>query len=225
MTNKHINTAVNLLSLVRLETDSIGIAVSFGKDSLTTIDLCYEIFDRLEEYYLYRVRDLSIVNEWNRFVKKRYNLIVRMYPHFDLSRCYRNAVLQPHWKDLARNTPQISMADIEFVFRKEKNIDWIAYGWRRNDSFSRALIMKQTNGFDEKSKRVFPLRTFTRKKVYEYLAKRKIPIPNNLGRKEQAGLDFHPKAIRFLKENNYEDYLKWIKDFPFSEIQLVDNEE
>lgn len=222
---EHINTALNLLSLVRQENDAIGIAVSFGKDSLTTIDLCFQVFNRIEGYYLYRVKNLSAVNNWNNFVKKRYGLNVRMYPHFDLSRCYKNAVLQPHWKNLSKETPKIEMADIEFAFRKEKEIDWIAYGWRRNDSMSRALIMKQTNGFDEKFKRVFPLRAFTRKNVYEYLEQRKIPIPPNLGRKEQAGLDFHPEALKYLKENNEIDYLKWLTDFPFSEIQLVNNEE
>ncbi|OQB75484.1 MAG: hypothetical protein BWX89_00027 [candidate division TA06 bacterium ADurb.Bin131] len=222
--NEHIFSAVNLLKLVRQETDSIGVSLSFGKDSLATLDLCCAVFDRVEAFYLYRVRDLEIVKKYSQYVKDRYNVEVRMFPHFDLCRCYKYAVLQPHWKNLSKKVPVVKMRDIENQFRAEKNIVWIAYGWRRNDSFSRALIMKQTKGFDYKNKRVFPLRSWNRKDVIDFLNKRKIPIPNSFGRKEQGGLDFHPEALRYLKENFKEDYEKWIVDFPFSEVQLLSND-
>jgi len=219
--NEHIFSALNLLKCVRQETDSIGVSVSFGKDSLVTLDLCCAVFSRVEAFYLYRVRDMDIVKTYSDYVRHRWNVCVKMYPHFDLCRCYRHAVLQPHWQGLSE-VPKISMSDIENDFRLIKNIKWIAYGWRRNDSLSRALIMKNCAGYDFANNRVFPLRAFTRQKVFEYLRKRKIPLPNNFGRKEQAGLDFHPQALKFLKENFAGDYKKWITDFPFSEVQLRD---
>jgi hypothetical protein len=142
-----------------------------------------------------------------------------MYPHFDLSRCYRNALLQPHWKNL-KDTPVIKMSDIEAKFRKDAQLDWIAYGWRRNDSLSRSLIMKQCGGYDPSSKRVFPLRSWKRQEVYDYLHSRGINWFEGLGRKEQGGLDFHEGSLRFLKEKNPEDWQRWLRDFPFSEIQV-----
>lgn len=216
----HIESSLNLLRLVRQEHDAIGVAVSFGKDSLATLDLCCRVFRRVEGYYLFRVRGLSIVDEWADAVKRRWGVTVRMYPHFDLSRCYRNAVLQPHWNRLDK-TAKIKMADIDNHFRQQANIQWIAYGWRRNDSFSRALIMKQCAGYDPRGGRLFPLRSWRRQDVYDYLAGRGIPLPPGLGRKDQGGLDFHPGALAELRDKYPEDWAKWLRDFPFSGLQLA----
>ena len=60
----HIKSAMNLLRIVRQTTDAIGVAVSFGKDSLATLDLCCRMFLRVEGYYLFRVRGMAIVDEW-----------------------------------------------------------------------------------------------------------------------------------------------------------------
>jgi 3'-phosphoadenosine 5'-phosphosulfate sulfotransferase (PAPS reductase)/FAD synthetase len=213
-------SAENLLRLVRRETDAIGVAVSFGKDSLATLDLCCRIFPRVEGYYLFRVRGLSIVDEWAEVVRVRHGVNVRMYPHFDLSRCYRNAVLQPHWKGLQK-APAIKMADVEAKFRSDVNVSWIAYGWRRNDSFSRALIMKKCGGYDPAARRVFPLRSWRRADVLAYLESKGIPLPPSLGRKEQGGLDFHPDALETLRTERPQDYDRWLRDFPFSGMQLA----
>jgi len=215
----HIATAHNLLGCVRAQTDTIGVAVSFGKDSLATLDLCCRIFPRVEGYYLYRVAGLRIVEEWRKAVADRWGVDVRPYPHFDLSRCYRFAVLAPHREGFEK-TPKINMADIEQKFRADSGVKWIAYGWRRNDSFSRALIMKKCAGLDPAAGRVFPLRAFSRAHVLAYLKARRIPRPDGLGREEQGGLDFHPEALAFLRDNYPDDWAKWQRDFPFSALQL-----
>ncbi len=216
---EQLASARNLLGILRSQSDAIGVAVSFGKDSLATLDLCCQLFPRVEGYYLYRVAGMRIVEEWRAMVRRRWGVDVRPYPHFDLSRCYRHAVLRPHFKGFAK-TPKIGMSDIEEAFRKEAQVDWIAYGWRRNDSFSRALIMKKCAGLDPASKRVFPLRSFSRAMVLAFLAMRNIPMPEGLGRKEQGGLDFHPAALAFLRKNYPDDWERWQRDFPFSELQL-----
>lgn len=213
--SEHVISANNILRIVCARTDAIGVAVSFGKDSLATLDLACRLFRRVEGYYLYRVRGLEIVDAWADAVKKRHGVAVRMYPHFDLTRVYRNAVCQPHWRGLHK-APRITMADIEAKFRVDADIDWIAYGWRRNDSFSRALIMKQTGGIDWKTRRVFPLRSWSRSKVYDYLDAHDIPRPPTLGRKEQGGLDFHEEAIAALRETSPRDYRRFLVDFPFA---------
>lgn len=217
---EHIRSAENLLRLVRAETDSIGVAVSFGKDSLAVLDLCCQLFRRVEGYYLFRVRDLEIVEGWADQVKKRHGVTVRKYPHFDLVRCYRASVLQTNFAG-AEETKKISMADIERQFRKDVGVDWIAYGWRRNDSFSRAMIMKRCAGYDSASRRIFPIRAWSRKLVLDYLAERGIPMPPGLGRKDQGGLDFHPEALAELKEKHPADWAKWQRDFPLSGIQCL----
>lgn len=185
---------------------------------MATLDLCCEMFDRVEGYYLFRVRGLDVVSRWAEAVKSRYGVVVRMFPHFDLSRCYRNAVLQPHWNGTGR-CARVEMTDIENAFRQEARVDWIAYGWRRNDSFSRALILKANGGLDLKTRRVFPLRSWTRKEVLAYLAERSIPLPEDLGRKDQGGLDFHPGALEWLRKESPADYARWLRDFPFSETR------
>jgi len=217
--SEHRRSALNLLGIVRQETDAIGVAASFGKDSLAVLDLCCRVFARVEAYYLYRVREMRVVAEWARETYERHGVRVWMYPHFDLWRCYRFAVLQPHWRGLDA-TPKIKLTDIEAQFRVDAGVEWMALGWRRNDSFSRALIMRKCRGIDWDAKRVFPLRTFKRRQVYSYLSERRIPHPPTLGRKEQGGLDFTRPALRWLREKYPDDYARWLVDFPFSEIQI-----
>ena len=216
----HVASARNLLGIVRQESDAIGVAVSFGKDSLATLDLCCAMFPRVEAYYLYRVREMDIVTQWCNQAEQRYGVRVRQYPHFDLVRCYRQAVLQPHWSGM-ENTSAIKLIDIEGHFRRAARVDWIAYGWRRNDSFSRALIMRRCRGLDFGARRVFPLRSFRRQQVYSYLAEQDIPRPETFGRKEQGGLDFAPGSLRVLRDQYPADWQRWLTDFPFSEVQIL----
>lgn len=223
MGDEKVRSALSILRLVRQETDAIGVAVSFGKDSLATLDLCCRVFRRVEAYYLFRVRGMRIVREWCDQVLDRYGVMVRQYPHFYLSNHYRDAVLQPHWDCLAK-VPKLAMLDIETVFRSEAAVEWIAYGWRRSDSRSRALIMKQCAGYDPKSRRVYPIRSWKRGEVYAYLDARGIARPPDLGRKEQSGLDFHPEALAWLRENYPDDYDLWITDFPFSVARVAESE-
>lgn len=220
MVDALIASSLNLLRIVRAQTDSIGVAVSFGKDSLATLDLCCRLFARVEAYYLYRVADMRIVEEWRDAVRARHGVEVRMYPHFDLSRLYRGGILQPHWNGL-EDVPRINLADIERVFRRDAGVEWMALGWRRNDSLSRAMIMRKCRGLNENAKRVFPLRSWRRADVLAYLAARGIPIPPGLGRKEQGGLDFNPGALNELRERYPDDWARWQRDFPFSVVQAT----
>lgn len=178
------------------------------------------MFRRVEGYYLFRVRDLDIVKEWAEQVRRRHGVVVRNYPHFDLVRCYRASVLQPNFIG-ADKVKKIGMADIECAFRRDANVKWIAYGWRRNDSFSRAMIMKKCGGYDPAARRVFPVRSWSRKLVLAYLADRDIPVPPGLGRKDQGGLDFHPAALEELRRNHPADWAKWERDFPLSGSQCL----
>lgn len=214
MVEPHVRSAINCLHMVRERTDVIGVAVSYGKDSLATLDLCCRLFPRVEAYYLYRVAGLHIVAQWREEVFRRHGVVVRDYPHFDLSRCYRNSVLQPHWR-AAREAPRIKLTDIEASFRVDANVEWIAMGWRATDSINRAIILKRCRGFDESSHRVFPLRKWTNAQVYGYLDLANIPHPPTLGRKEQGGLDFNPGALAALGAQDRE---RWDQEFPFSGV-------
>lgn len=214
MTSRHINSAKMLLRCVRSQTDRIGVAVSYGKDSLCTLDLACSMFPWVSGYYLFRVRGLKIVEQWREEAERRFGVVIRDYPHFDLARCYNHHVFQPHW-DVGKVL--VGIADIEAKFRADAGVDFIAYGWRRNDSLSRALILKSCGGIDEKAGRVYPLRCWKRRDVLAYLDDRGIPIPDGLGRKDQGGLDFHSGAIKALRESG--DLDRWLADFPFACIQ------
>jgi 3'-phosphoadenosine 5'-phosphosulfate sulfotransferase (PAPS reductase)/FAD synthetase len=215
----HVASSLNLLRIVRASNDAIGVAVSFGKDSLTVLDLCARLFPRVEGYYLFRVADLDIVAELTNEVWKRHRVRILTYPHFDLARCYQHAVLQPHWKGLDK-TRRIGQADIERAFRKDAGVSWIAYGWRRNDSYSRTMIMKKTAGLDPETGRVFPLRAWRKQDVLRYLERRGIPRPPSLGREEQGGLDFNAAALAELRDRYPADWARWQRDFPFSGVQF-----
>jgi 3'-phosphoadenosine 5'-phosphosulfate sulfotransferase (PAPS reductase)/FAD synthetase len=210
--------AVNLLRVVRAQTDCLGIAFSGGKDSHVVVDLAADIFPRLVGYYLYRVADLEVIARLCRVAERRWRMRVIHYPHFDLTRCYRHAVLQPHWPETAQ-MPTVGWLDIEARFRAETGSSWIAYGWRRSDSLSRALILTANRGLDWQTCRVFPVARWSRRDVLAYLRARHIPRPPTFGRAEQGGVDFHADTIRWLDRYYPADAAKLRRDFPHVEIQ------
>lgn len=196
-------------------------AFSAGKDSHVIIDLCAQIFGRVEAFYMYRVPNLQMIQSLCDRIKFRYGIKVQHYPHFDLSRCFKNAVFQPHWIGLEK-VPTLKMIDVENHFRKERNVDWIAYGWRASDSRSRSIILSRTKGIDFNSQRVFPLRRWRRRDVLVYLHHVGIPLPPSLGRKEQGGVDLHRDVVLYLKTYYPKDLKKFLEVFPYAEAQLTE---
>lgn len=209
--------------MIRQSTDRLGIAFSGGKDSHVVLDLAAATFPRLYGYYLYRVGELKFIDKICRRAEKRWSIKILYYPHFDLYRCYKNAIFQPHWK-ATDEVPKITMKDVEQTFRADTGVTFIAYGWRRTDSLSRALIMKSCHGIDLKAQRIYPIWQWRRSDVFSYLKIRNIPRPPALGRQEQGGADFHPEALRWLRDNYPDDYDKFIKEFPYAEIQTLAND-
>ena len=220
-----VKSAVNLLKIVRSETPDIIVALSFGKDSLVTLDLCTRIFEKIYAFYLYRLPGVKIIEKYRRLVKRRYKNLkkVMMVPHFDLSRIFRNAVLMPHWRGL-EETPSVSFREVEDYVRLETGVEWVAYGWRRNESINRALIFKKCGGIDFNACRVFPIWQWQIKHVYAYLDMQKIPRPPLLGRKNQGGFDFHPEALKYLRDHEPETWRRWLECFPFSPVMLCSEE-
>jgi len=224
MYQSKINTATETLRIIREIVPEIGVAFSGGKDSFATLDLCSKYFRRVEAYYLFRVRGLRCISELCNFVKQRWGITVRHYPHWDLRRCYKNAVLRQHIASREiKKTLGYDWNIVEDRFRADAQVRWIAYGWRRNDSFSRALILKRNSGIDFQTNRVFPIFAFTRAEVLKYLQRALIPTPPSFGRVDQGGVDFHPATLAFLKNQYPDDYEKLVREFPFAPIQEIRN--
>lgn len=216
-----VEAAENILKIIRGHTDHLGLAFSAGKDSHVVADLASKIFPQVTGFYLFRIEGLKVIERLCLRAKRLWNMDVIHYPHFDLSRCYGNAILQPHWTALDE-VPVIKFKDVEMRFRSETGIEWIAYGWRRSDSLSRALILVHNGGIDWENKRVYPIARWSRQDVLSYLRMKKIPRPPTFGRAEQGGVDFHPLAMAWIKENYPDDFEKIRKDFPYVEAQIIE---
>jgi len=218
-----VRAAENVLRIIRDETSEIVVACSFGKDSLATVDLCSRVFDRLHVFYLYRLPGIRLIERYRRLIKRRYKNIVQimMLPHFDLSRIFRYAVLMPHWRGL-EDTPALTFREVEDYVRLKTGVEWVAYGWRRNESIHRAVILKHPDGIDFNNFRVFPIWRWTAKDVYAYLHRIGIPPPPTFGRRDQSGFDFHPAALKYLRDNEPDTWRRWLECFPFSPVMLVE---
>jgi phosphoadenosine phosphosulfate reductase len=217
-----LESARTILSFVRGQTDAVGVAYSAGKDSEVVLDLAKRFgFARIEAYHAYKVPDLKIVREFVRRAERRYGIEVRLYPWFTLSKMFRGALLMPHRAALAR-LPLVGQVEIEDRFRAEASISWILMGWRSSDSLSRAMILRQNGGIDEKHRRAFPLHRWRRGEVFSYLKVRRIPIPESFGRREQGGLDLHRDAVSILRKYYPEDYRRYLEVFPYAKIYEID---
>jgi len=216
-----LQSAISILKFVKGYTNIVGIGYSGGKDSMVVLDLAYEFGFKIKAFHLYKVPDLKAMREMIERAKRRYGIEFYFYPWLTLSSMIKHSKLQPYWA-VNFDIPNVNMADIENRFRAENpEISWILYGWRASDSFSRALIMKQTHGIDRKTFRAFPIWRWSRKDVLSYLKTKKIPLPEMWGRKEQGGIDLHPEVFKILKEKYPDDYEKYLKIFPYGRVYEI----
>ena len=67
-----IDVANMVIDMAREQTKDCIVMMSLGKDSIVTLDLLYDKFERIVCVFMYLVKDLEHIQRWINWLKARY---------------------------------------------------------------------------------------------------------------------------------------------------------
>lgn len=194
--------------------------MSFGKDSLVTLDLVVRFgnFEKIYMCYLCFAKEMTHLKPYVEAVKRRYPdkeiIYIEQY-HFDYYVYKKHGV----FCDPAK-TKMYRIAEIEKAINVEQKEDLnFFWGWKMSDSPARAMTLNtyDAQGCLYKSNRFFPITRFTHTSVLKYLQQRKLPKPIAYGKKngKMNGFGLNKETFRWLKKQYPQDLTILQKEFPY----------
>jgi len=234
-TRTPIRDAYALLDKVRATGHTkIAAALSGGKDSIATLDLCIQYFGQknVHPFYLYWIKDLecenAILNKIQHFYKDMPQIV--KIPHYGLAEFLRNCTGRSLTPSIIERLGPKSMwtaKKTEKVARMKTGAKWIAGGHRISDSLHRRGMLHQCSGFwqyGEKTRepiyRVYPIYKWSSHNVFSYLKERHLPTPDMFGNNynKASGIELtNPVFISHLQRHYPNDYARVKHLFPFIE--------
>lgn len=220
----------SILDTLRKQTTSIGISFSGGKESSVLLDLVTKTFPKVVCFYLYRIHpdETPQLTHFLKVAKIKYKVDILYYPHPDLYRMLKYAVLRPH-KEQYDKLKLLTFKDIDNKFREQTNIEWILDGKKAADSqaIRSKLSYNIENGINWHSKKAYPLFHWKIKDVRSYIKIHKVPTAPQIPELNNHSLDqviFDAPALNMIKKLYPIDYQTILKYFPFAEVELLRKE-
>jgi hypothetical protein len=193
--------------------DSVIVAYSGGKDSLTVMDLCVKHFHHVVGFHMHFVPGLKYIQERIDFARTRWKVEILDYIHWVAFSCLRRGVFCPVHYLTAGKMPEIKLADMHALVREDTGFELIAHGRKRSDSmWARRSLTKHF----KKETIVFPLKHWNRWEVLAYLRLNNIPIPDgDGGNTGSSGIDLSVPPVLWLHDKHPEDFALLEKVFPY----------
>lgn len=207
--------AYQVIAGIRQKADTCIIMCSLGKDSIVTLDMVYPHFDKVICVFMYFVRGLSHIDNWIRWVKKKYPKVEFMeVPHWNLTYILRGGLYcVPNPK-----VKLLKLADVIKAVRLKTGAYYTFLGMKKADGMNRNLMLKgyEAQGY-ENDGLVYPLASWTQKDVKAYMKMKRLPQPVLYGNKASNGLGFNVDCFMWMQEHYPQDLQKIYKVFPMSE--------
>lgn len=217
-----LESANSVIDEIRKRTDEIAIALSLGKDSLVTLDLCYGKFKRIVCFYMYFVPGLEHMERWIRWTRSRYpGIELVQIPHWNLSYLLRSGLYcapQPKVK-------LINLADVCKAVRENYGVQYVFLGMKKADGMNRNLMLKgyaHSNYINNDM--VYPLAEWNQREILTYMKSRGLPEPVRYSLKASSGLGFGEDCFLWLREHFPQDLLKIYQAFPMSRRILFEHD-
>lgn len=209
---------------LRYETNEIAVGFSCGKDSVATLDLCCEWFDRVLPFYMFIIPGLSFHRQYIAYMAERYASkcprgIVEV-PHWALSRRFQHAALRPD-EYRGRWCPKLNLRDVELKIAKEYGYTWFAYGIKKADSLERRAMLNKDSGIILASHRGFPLADWSHRAVTQYLRSKNLPLSPEyayMGRSYGGALE--GEELDVMEKHFPGDWQRILERFPYAEAEL-----
>lgn len=225
-----LERAKEIIDDISKETDSILLFHSLsGKDSIAMLDLCYAKFKRIVCVYMYVVPNLTHIQRYYVYAKKKYpNIEFVQVPHYGFYSMVKTGFLGIKKNEKQRKW---TLADITEKLRERFGIEWACYGFKQSDSLNRRLMLRSYKGegklaINWQSKKFYPLSTYYNKDIIDYIISNHLKEPETYGGIGQScGCDISSVAYQsYLKRFFPDDLEKIYKVFPQARIILMQAE-
>jgi hypothetical protein len=202
--------------------DAVLVSLS-GKDSMVSLDLCCQVFSRVEAYHMYFVRGLRCVEDHVDAAARRHGVPVHYVPHWDLARHMKYGILRNPVNG-AEKIRIMAQRDVDRAMTKKTGIYLFATGERASDSFIRRFYTRENDGLRirEHRSKVYPIWDWRDADVYAYMKAKKIPSPPKVGveGRKTSGICLAPYTCRWLAEKHPKDWAKVLEVFPYAVAML-----
>ena len=188
------------------------IMLSTGKDSIAQLDLLANYFNKVVAVHLYMVKGLEYRDIYIKLLLSRYKNVKFLYlPHHALPSI--NEVYGRSKEQIG--SFDVSQKEMETVIRNKTKCEWLAYGFRKDESLQRRGMLSKVKGKDEKTKRFYPLYNFTIKHVDKYIKRARLPLPPEYECNfRDIGFFDSPESLNWLEDNYPNDYKRLLEQFP-----------
>ena len=175
-------------------------------------------FKRVVPFFMYFVKGLAFQETVLAAAERRYGIPIERMPHFDLPAVLNDELLRDMRPD--GQIPvlrELTMRQMQDLWRKRTGLAWIATGEKKNDSFTRRFMLKKSGQWDSKRGVYAPLMEWSDKQVLAYLRLRHIALPPEYQFLKGSFGVFSGVDLLMAKRHFPADYRKILDVFPHAE--------
>lgn len=212
---------------VRQHTDTVLVAFSLGKDSLTALWRVRQHFPRVVPFYLYLAPGLGFVDRTLAYYERALGIDIVQLPHPTVYQWLSTATLQPPERATALIGANLAEYDYDFVYTLVAEqagvadaLPWVADGIRAADSGMRRLTHTQRGPVDLRLRKFHPvhdLNTADVNRVLDALGV-DLPVDYRLFGRTFDGLDH--RFLAPIREHFPDDYAVLRRWYPFIELDF-----
>lgn len=206
-------TPFEVIQRAALETDSVLVSFSAGRDSIITLDLCKKYIKRVECVYFYWAQGLRLYHDLFDNLRNRYGgqLIIHEYPYPDIV-IYEAGLLGKKIK--------YKFIDGINDCRAKTNIAYCAYGYRVSESLQRRARISPCGGIDRRNKFIYPVAYWSKSHIERYVKHEKLPLLETYRNGFRDISILNRNTLEFLRNNFYSDYEILLNKIPLLESRL-----
>lgn len=216
-----LNHTVSVLNFLKLQTDTVVLFYSGGKDSIVLLDLLYKSGFKIKLVYMYLVPDLEHVDKYLKWAKSKYNVELYYYQHWVITHYIRDNYYRIHETN---NITLLTLSDIVKAVKTDLKVDWIITGMKQADSLNRRLMLKPLfmSSIEFRTNMVYPLSIWKKNNCMQYIKQNKLPMPISYEiNSNSSGFDLNKDVLMYLKHKYPKDLKKVFKVFPLAETLLL----
>jgi hypothetical protein len=212
-----INT---IIKNTRELTDSVILFHSAtGKDSILLCDILSKNFCNVICCFMYYVKDLEYEHRYIEWAKKTYsNISFIEVPHFAVFSFIKHGYLGIK----KENVKNVRLKDINDMVIKNTGLEYTVFGFKKQDSIDRRIMLNEIPSGISTTKKVYPLMDQTNNDVLWHIKSRSLITPfsyNNA--KPSSGCDISdPTFLRYIKNKYPSDLIKIYETYPYCESIL-----
>lgn len=195
-----------------------------GKDSIALLNMMAPYFKEIICVFMYFVKDLEHMNKYIRHSELKYpNCKFIQTPHYAY---YNNKKYGMHGSEQVGYS-EWNLSKIFEKISEETGIEYSVYGFKKNDSMNRRLMLKGYENFtNPQGTKVYPLSDWNNREVIQYIKKNRCIEPikyGNTGNTKSQGNDVNDISFLLYCRNKYPgDLKKIIAEFPDVERRLFE---